>query len=79
MRKFERNGVKFTVFERDGETYLCTGKPSGKFQFHFAGEVADYYDVVGATSVVSGTASIDELYEKWLETTQFYRSIGIKY
>lgn len=79
MRKFVKNGVQFTSFVRDGERYLCTGKPTGKFQFDYAGEVADYYDVVGATSVVSGTGTIDELYEKWLSATEFYRSIGVKY
>ena len=79
MKKFVKNGTTFTVFEHDGETYLCTGNPTGKFQFNYAGEVADYYDVVGATSVVSGTGTIDELYNKWLEATKFYRSIGLVY
>ena len=80
MTKFERNGVQFTVFERDGETYLCTGEPTGELRLSWAGEVADYCAVTGATSVVSGTASIDELYDKWLEQTKFYREVlGIQF
>lgn len=81
MRKFVKGGVLFTAFESDGVNYLCTGNPTGKFQFNFAGETADYYTVVGATSVVSGgiDATTDELYNKWLEATEFYRSIGIQF
>jgi hypothetical protein len=79
MEKFEKNGVMFTVFEKDGETYLCTGEPTGEIEFDYAGDVADYYEVVGATSVVSGKKSIDELYAEWLEVTKFYRECGIKY
>jgi hypothetical protein len=80
MEKFERNGVLFTTFERDGELYLCTGEPTGEVKFSFAGEIRDYYEVVGATSVVSGKESIDKLYETWLEQTRFYREhCGIKY
>ena len=79
MEKFERNGVKFTVLEKDGEKYICTGNPTGEFQFSFSGEVADYYNVVGATSVVCGKKSIDELYETWLEQTEFTRNLGVKY
>ena len=79
MKRFERNGTIFTAFEHAGETYLCTGNPTGKFQFDYAGEFNDYYTVAGATSVVSGTGTIDELYEKWLSATEFYRSIGIRY
>ena len=80
MMKLERNGVQFTMFETDGVNYLCTGNPTGKFQFNFAGEVADYYDVIGATSVVSGRGkTTDELYAAWLSATEFYRSIGVKY
>lgn len=72
-------GTKFTTFVKDGIRYLCTGEVTGKLKFAWAGEVADYAYVEGATSVVSGTASIDELYEKWLGSTEFYRSIGIRY
>lgn len=79
MKKFERNGVLFTTFIRNGEQFLCTGNPTGELKFDYAGEVADYYDVIGATSVVSGNLSIDELYNKWLEATSFYRSIGIEF
>lgn len=80
MKRFERNGTIFTAFEHAGETYLCTGNPTGKFEFAWAGEFNDYYDVVGATSVVSGNLSIDELYEKWLDRTSFYREVlGIRY
>jgi hypothetical protein len=81
MKKFVRNGVKFSIFERDGETYLCTGNPTGELKFDFAGEVADYAVVVGATSVVSGeTDDLDELYEKWLHQTSFHREVlGVKY
>ena len=80
MEKFERNGVRFTVFEHNGETYLCTGEPTGGFKFDYAGDVADYYTVIGATSVVSGRGkSIDELYGDWLEQTEFTRNLGVKY
>jgi len=79
MKKFERDGVMFSVFERDGETFLCTGSVSGKLKFDYAGEISDFYTVDGATSVVSGNCDIDELYEKWLSATEFYRSIGVKY
>ena len=80
--KITIGGVKFTVFQRDGETFLCTGDNiTGEIEFDFAGEVADYGTVVGATSVVSGkTTDVDELYEKWLIKTSFYREvIGVKY
>lgn len=80
MEKFEKNGVVFTTFESEGETYLCTGEPTGVVEFDYAGEYLDCYTVVGATSVVSGKGkSIDELYETWLEQTKFYRECGIKY
>ena len=79
MRNVVINGTKFSVFERDGVKYLCTGSPTGKLKFAWSGEVADYYTVAGATSVVSGNCDIDELYEKWLEATEFYRSIGISF
>jgi hypothetical protein len=79
MRKFERNGTIFTMFEKNGEQYLCTGNPTGELKFDFAGEICDYCRVVGATSVVSGTGTIDELYNEWLEATSFYRSIGIQF
>jgi len=79
MRRFERNGTEFTVFQRDGETYLCTGNPSGRLKFAFIGEICDYCTVEGATSVVFGDGSIEELYNKWLSATEFYRSIGVKY
>ena len=79
MRKFEKGGVMFTVFEHEGVNYLCTGNPTGAFKFTYAGEFNDYYTVAGATSVVSGNCDIDELYEKWLLTTEFYRSIGIEF
>lgn len=81
MEKFEKNGVKFTMFEHSGETYLCTGEPTGEVKFSFNGEVADYYTVVGATSVVSSRGkTVDELYSDWLKQTEFYREhCGIKY
>ena len=80
MRKFVKNGVQFTSFEHDGEVFLCTGSPTGEFKFDFAGEVADVYRVIGATSVVSGRGkTIDELYADWLDHTAFYRSIGIQF
>ena len=79
MRKFERNGTEFTVFQRDGETYLCTGNPTGKIKLAYIGEIADYYEVIGATSVVSGVATVDELYNEWLDRTAFWRSVGAKY
>lgn len=79
MKKFVRNGVKFTMFEHDGETYLCTGNPTGELKLDYVGEIADFITVAGATSVVSGSLSIDELYEKWLDQTAFYRSIGVKF
>lgn len=43
MKRFERNGTIFTAFEHAGETYLCTGNPTGKFEFAWAGEFNDYY------------------------------------
>lgn len=80
MEKFERNGTLFTTFESDGELYLCTGEPTGEFKFEFAGEYLDCYSVVGATSVVSGSKSIDELYQEWLSTTEFEREVlGISF
>ena len=80
MEKFEKNGVLFTAFDKNGELYLCTGSPTGEFQFSTANDVADYYVVVGATSVVSsGSKSIDELYSEWLRVTEFERNVGIKY
>lgn len=81
MIKFVKNGVVFSVFERDGETYLCTGKNvTGELKFEFVGEVADYCSVVGATSVVSGRGTVNELYEKWLATTSFHREVlGVVY
>ena len=79
MMKFVKNGVQFTSFVRDGERYLCTGNPTGAFKFTYAGEFNDYYTVAGATSVVSGSLSVDELYAEWLERTEFYRSIGIRF
>lgn len=61
MEKFERNGVMFTAFEHNGETYLCTGNPTGELKLEFIGEIGDYCYVVGATSVVSGkNKSVDE-------------------
>lgn len=81
MRKFVKGGVLFTTFVKDGERYLCTGEVTGELKFSWAGEVADYYDVIGATSVVSGdiSSSVDELYAKWLNTTELYRSIGVTF
>ena len=80
MEKFERNGVRFTWFEKDGELYLCTGNPTGELKFIFSGDFGDYYEVVGTTSVVSGKKSRDELYAEWLEVTRFYRECcGIRY
>ena len=79
--KITIGGTKFTVFHHNGETYLCTGEPTGEIKFDHAGEVADYATVVGATSVVSGkTSDVDELYKEWLHKTSFYREvIGVKY
>lgn len=79
MKKFVKDGVMFTTFIRNGEQFLCTGNPTGELKFDYAGEVADYYDVIGATSVVSGRENIDELYAKWLDHTAFYREIGVKF
>ena len=79
MRTIIINGVRFTTFVRNGERYLCTGDVDGTVKFAFAGEVADYCTVVGATSVVSGNLTVHELYEKWLDRTEFYRSIGLKF
>ena len=73
-------GTRFSTFIRNGERYLCTGNVDGTIKFDYAGEVADYYSVTGATSVVSGVnATVDELYQKWLEATSFYRSIGVEF
>ena len=80
MEKFERDGVIFTVFEHNGETYLCTGEPTGEFHFDYAGEFIDYYTVVGATSIVAGNKSVDELYGDWLKVTEFERNaLGIQF
>ena len=80
MEKFEKDGVKFTTFERDGELYLCTGSPSGEIEFEYAGEICDYFVVVGATSVVhASNKSSDELYTEWLEVTEFVREHGIQF
>ena len=80
MEKFEKDGVKFTTFERDGELYLCTGSPSGEIEFEYAGEICDYAKVVGATSVAhSSSKSVDELYAEWLSVTEFVREHGIQF
>ena len=82
MEKFEKGGTKFTIFKSDGKRYLCTGEVTGRILFDFVGEVFDCYIVEGASSVVRGdeNISIDELYEKWLDNTGFYREVlGIKY
>ena len=79
MEKFERNGTTFTTFVLNGERYLCTGNLTGEIKFDFTGEICDYCTVVGATSVVSGKKSIDELYKEWLKATEFYRVIGIAF
>jgi len=81
MMKVTINGVKFSIFQKGGETFLCTGSPTGELKFDFAGEICDYCHVIGATSVVSGeTDDVDELYERWLNKTSFYREvIGVKY
>jgi hypothetical protein len=81
MEKFEKNGVTFTTFEYRGETYLCTGNPTGKLKFEFVGEVADYYSVEGATSFACGkNKTVDELYDAWLKETEFQREIlGIQF
>ena len=80
MERFVRAGVKFSTFIRNGERYLCTGTDvDGTVEFAWSGEIADYAYVTGATSVVSGNLSIDELYAKWLDHTAFYRSIGVKF
>lgn len=76
MEKFERNDVRFSAFERDGETYLCTGEVTGELKFDYAGEICDYCTVVGATSVVSGkNKTVDELYSDWLKVTDFERNV----
>ena len=80
MEKFERNGVEFTVFSKDGEFYLCTGNPTGEIEFEYAGEICDYAKVVGATSVVhASNKSSDELYAEWLSVTEFARAHGIQF
>ena len=80
MRNITINGVKFSTFEHGGETFLCTGSPTGKLKFEFAGEMGDIYSVTGATSVVSGNLSVDELYTMWLDRTEFYREVlGIEF
>ena len=80
MEKFEKDGVKFTTFERDGELYLCTGSPSGELKFTGVGEYFDYFVVVGATSVVhASNKTVDELYTEWLEVTEFVREHGIQF
>ena len=82
MIKITINGTKFTIFQKSGETFLCTGdNVTGAIKLDYAGETGDCYTVVGATSVVSGkTSDVDELYERWLNKTSFYREvIGIKY
>ena len=82
MKKLEINGVTFTMFEKDGKVYFCTGEPTGEVRFDYAGEVADYYTVVGTTSVVSapiGTSEAD-LYKTWLMETEFHREVlGVKF
>ena len=81
MEKFERNGIMFTAFKHNGETYLCTGNPTGELKFEFAGEICDYCTVTGATSVVSGRGkTTEELYQEWLKATEFQRNvIGISF
>lgn len=82
MKKLEINGITFTVFEEGHKVYFCTGEPTGELRFDWAGEVADYYTVVGATSVVSAPISttVDELYKAWLIETEFYREVlGAKF
>ena len=81
MLKITINGTRFTTFVIDGEKYLCTGSPTGKLRFEFAGEMGDIYSVIGATSVVSARdSSIEELYESWLSTTEFQREVlGIQF
>lgn len=80
--KITINGIRFTVFTRDGETFLCTGdNVTGELKFDFTGEICDYATVTGATSVVSGkTNDVDELHARWLAQTSFHREVmGIKY
>ena len=80
VKKFERDGVLFSSFTRNGKTFLCTGNPTGRIELAYIGEIADYYEVIGATSVVSGVnATVDELYNEWLDRTAFWRSVGAKY
>ena len=79
MERFVRNGIKFTAFEKNGETFLCTGEPTGELKLDYVGEICDYATVAGATSVVSGKCSVDELYTMWLDRTEFERSIGIQF
>lgn len=81
MEKFEKNGVQFTTFERNGERYLCTGNVTGEIKIDFIGELGDYCTVTGATSVVSGkNKTVDELYRDWLKITEFERNeLGIEY
>lgn len=69
-------GTRFSTFIRNGERYLCTGSPTGEIKFAWAGEIADYCVVTGATSVVSGVnATVDELYTMWLDRTEFQREV----
>ena len=76
MRNVVINGTKFTTFQKGGETFLCTGdNVTGEIKLDHVGEICDYYSVIGATSVVSGTESIDELYAEWLIRTEFQRSV----
>ena len=79
MRNVVINGTKFTTFRKGGETFLCTGNVTGEIKFAWSGEFNDYYTVEGATSVVSGNKSVEDLYEEWLDHTEFYRSIGIQF
>lgn len=73
-------GTKFTTFIKNGERYLCTGEPTGELKFSWAGEICDYYTVAGATSVVSGNETVEALYAKWLDHTEFQRNVlGIEF
>ena len=76
-RTFEKGGVKFYFFKNNGEKVLCTGNPTGTTTLSDVNEVADIYTLDGATSVVTGSESLTDLYAKWLRVTEFQRDVGL--